>query len=170
MIVNIDDRTAKGCNAVKHCIKRYWEKKEVPEDTDTVCGICKDMVQQARDQLESNQTQQDLKDVFEGSCKLIHIKPIVKECINIVDEFIPELVETLASQMNPSVVCSVAGLCNSAHIDKLLAEHQSVLPKVKTDYLKINCAFIKSFRSVFISQWLPETLPFKINCMPTIIE
>ncbi|XP_020280351.1 prosaposin [Pseudomyrmex gracilis] len=116
-------KVAKGCSAVNHCIHK-WEKMEVPEDDDDVCGICKDMVKQARDQLESNQTQQDLKDVFEGSCKLIHIEPIVKECITIVDEFIPELVETLASQMNPSMVCSVAGLCNSAHIDKLLAEYQ----------------------------------------------
>lgn len=125
-------KTAKGCNAVKHCIHRYWEQMEVPEDNDNVCGICKDMVQQARDQLESNQTQQDLKDVFEGSCKLIHIKPIVKECINIVDQFVPELVETLASQMNPSVVCSVAGLCNNIHIDKLLSQYQTSTKKDET--------------------------------------
>lgn len=39
-----------------------------------------------------------------------------------MDEFIPELVDTLASQMNPTTVCSVAGLCNNARIDKLLAE------------------------------------------------
>lgn len=122
-------KTAKGCSAVSHCIHRYWEQMEVPEDNDDVCGICKDMVKQARDQLESNQTQQDLKDVFEGSCKLIHINPIVEECIKLVDQFIPELVETLASQMNPAVVCSVAGLCNNAHIDKLLEEYQAPLKK-----------------------------------------
>lgn len=123
--VNSNNRTAKGCNAVDHCIHRHWEQTKVPEDNDNVCGICKDMVKQARDQLESNQTQEDLKDVFEGSCKLVHIKPIVQECIKIVDEFIPELVETLASQMNPSVVCSVAGLCNNAYIDKLFAEYST---------------------------------------------
>lgn len=61
------------------------------------------MVKQARDQLESNETQEELRDVFEGSCKLIHIKPIVKECCKLADDFIPELVETLASQMNPDV-------------------------------------------------------------------
>lgn len=93
-------------------------------DDDKVCNICKDMVQQARDQLESNQTQEDLKAVFEGSCALIYIKPIVHECDKLVDEFIPELVESLASQMNPSVVCSVAGLCNSAHFDKLLENYE----------------------------------------------
>ncbi|RLU22887.1 hypothetical protein DMN91_005165 [Ooceraea biroi] len=125
-------KTAKSCSAVKHCIQRYWEQMEVPEDNDNVCGICKDMVQQARDQLESNQTQQELKDVFEGSCKLIHIKPIVKECISLVDEFIPELVDTVASQMNPSVVCTVAGLCNNARIDKLLSQYKETpVKKVK---------------------------------------
>ncbi|XP_011875606.1 PREDICTED: proactivator polypeptide isoform X2 [Vollenhovia emeryi] len=129
-------KTAKGCNAVTHCIHRYWERMEVPEDNDDVCGICKDMVKQARDQLESNQTQQDLKDVFEGSCRLIYVKPVVKECINLVDQFIPELVESLASQMNPSVVCTVAGLCNNAHIDKLLAEHPTLKGETKSVLLK----------------------------------
>lgn len=129
-------KTAKGCDVVKHCIERYWEQMEVPEDNDSVCDVCKDMVKQARDQLESNQTQQDLRDVFEGSCKLIHVEPIVKECINIVDEFIPELVETLASQMNPSVVCSVAGLCNNAHIDKLLSQYETS-PQKREDETKI---------------------------------
>ncbi|CAK9829953.1 PSAP [Anthophora retusa] len=123
-------KTASGCNATKHCIKTVWQDMKVPEDNDNVCNICKDMVQQARDQLESNQTQEDLKAVFEGSCKLIHIKPIVQECITIVNQFIPDLIETLASEMNPSVVCSVSGLCNSAHIDKLIEYDQSEL-KVK---------------------------------------
>ncbi|XP_033224393.1 prosaposin [Belonocnema kinseyi] len=125
--------TAAGCKATKHCIQKEWEHMTVPKDTDSVCKICEDMVTQARDQLESNQTQEDLKSVFEGSCILIHIKPIVKECIKLVDEFIPELVETLASQMNPSVVCSVAGLCNSAHIDQLLLENKASVTDVKVD-------------------------------------
>lgn len=93
------------------------------------------MVGQARDQLESNETQEDLKAVFEGSCNLIPLKPIRKECDKLVDDFIPELVEALASQMNPQAVCSVAGLCNNARIDKMLAEMKEedidVAPKSK---------------------------------------
>lgn len=129
-------KNAAECNATKHCIKVIWTDMEVPEDNDNVCNVCKDMVQQARDQLQSNQTQNDLRAVFEGSCKLIHIQPIVKECINIVDQYIPDLVETLASQMNPSVVCSVAGLCNSAHIDKLLEESTIKIDEMKTRSLE----------------------------------
>ncbi|XP_011501216.1 PREDICTED: uncharacterized protein LOC105364885 [Ceratosolen solmsi marchali] len=117
--------TAANCKAMKHCIPKVWEKMQVPDDNDTVCHICKNMVLEARTQLESNQTQSDLKAVFEGSCALIVFQPIVKICDNLVDEFIPELVETLSSQMDPSIVCSVAGLCNSEYIDKLLEEYKN---------------------------------------------
>lgn len=88
---------------MKHCIHAVWEKQHFPEDHDSICQICLDMVKQARDQLESNQTQSDLRDVFEGSCNLIPIKPVAKECRKMVDDFIPELVEALASEMNPNV-------------------------------------------------------------------
>ena len=69
--------------------------------------------------------QELLKEVFEGSCKLIPIKEVAKECCKVADEFIPELIEALSSQMNPQVVCSVAGLCNSARIQKLLEKQKT---------------------------------------------
>ncbi|CRK89044.1 CLUMA_CG002523, isoform B [Clunio marinus] len=116
---------AKSCGAVKHCIKAVWEKQHVPEDTDSICKICVDMVGQARDQLESNETQEEIKEVFEGSCDLIPIKPVKIECKKLADGFIPELIEALASQMNPQVVCSTAGLCNSEKIDKMLEEFEA---------------------------------------------
>lgn len=59
--------------------------------------------------------------MFEGSCRLLPVKVVAKECIKMADEFIPELVETLASEMNPQMVCATAGLCNSVRIDQMLA-------------------------------------------------
>lgn len=101
------------------------------------------MVQQARDQLESNETQEEIKEVFEGSCNLIPVKIIDKECRKIADEFIPELIETLASEMNPQVVCSVAGLCNNEYVDKILEENgypsKSLSPRQVTRDACDNC-------------------------------
>uniref|UniRef100_A0A1B0DJP1 Saposin n=1 Tax=Phlebotomus papatasi TaxID=29031 RepID=A0A1B0DJP1_PHLPP len=131
--------TAKACNAVTHCIQTVWEKQNAPVDNDSICKICLDMVEQARDQLESNETQSDLKAVFEGSCNLIPVKLVRKECVKMADDFVPELVEALASQMNPQMVCSVAGLCNNANIDKLLEMEQSssevdeLVPRVESE-------------------------------------
>lgn len=58
---------------------------------------------QARDQLESNETMDELRQVFEGSCALIPLKIVRDECMKLADDFIPELVEALASEMNPQV-------------------------------------------------------------------
>jgi len=116
---------ASECSAVKHCIKAVWEKETVPEDDDEVCKICKEMVGEARDTLMSNETQEELREVFDGSCDLIPVGLIAKECKALVEQFVPELVETLASEMNPDTVCTVSGLCNSARIDNLLKEQRS---------------------------------------------
>jgi saposin len=113
--------TAKECQTTSHCIDKYWSRTQYSDDNDSVCQVCKDMVKQARDQLLSNETQEELIEVLEGSCKLIPLKEIRKECIKLADEFVPELTEVLASQMNPTAVCTVAGLCNSARIDQMLA-------------------------------------------------
>jgi len=120
---------ASECSAVKHCVSAVWSKEQVPQDDDEVCKICKDMVGEARETLMSNDTQEELREVLEGSCDLIPLAIIAKECKKLSDEFIPELVETLASEMNPDTVCTVAGLCNSERIDKMLekVEMQGVI-------------------------------------------
>jgi len=49
-------RSAHGCKAVSHCISMDWEHRTVESDPDDICTICKNMVVEARDQLESNLT------------------------------------------------------------------------------------------------------------------
>lgn len=104
---------------MKYCIKtREWPK--FPVDSDSICQICLDMVGQARDQLRSNETQEELREVFEGTCALIRIKKVREACDKLADDYEAQLVEMLTSEMDPHVVCSVAGLCNNAEIDKEL--------------------------------------------------
>ncbi|PSN42806.1 hypothetical protein C0J52_12679 [Blattella germanica] len=124
---------AKNCGAVKHCIQTDWIHKTLPPDNDDVCKICLEMVKEARDQLESNETQEELKEVFDGSCNLIPVKIVSKECCKLADDFIPELVETLASEMNPQVVCSVAGLCNNEWVDKQIEEMKNDVTVIVRD-------------------------------------
>jgi saposin len=133
---------ASECGAMKHCIKAVWEKEEVPQDDDEVCRICKDMVTQARDTLISNETQEELKEVFDGSCNLIPISLVAKECRALMDEFVPELVETLASEMNPDTVCTVSGLCNSARIDRLLEEQEETVKEEVGDNTCVLCEYV----------------------------
>lgn len=117
-----DLQTAKLCGVVKDCITDIWSTLNAPEDNNEICDLCKQMVQEAKDQLLSNETQEEIKEVFEGSCALIPIKIIADECKKLVDEFIPELIEMLASRMDPNMVCTVAGLCNSGLSKELSAK------------------------------------------------
>ena len=69
---------AAQCSALPFCIQAVWSKQRVDNDTDEVCDICKNMVGEARDTLQSNETQEELREVFEGSCNLIPLKVIRK--------------------------------------------------------------------------------------------
>jgi len=67
----------------------------------------------------------------------------------LVDDFIPELIEMLASQMNPTMVCTTALLCNNAWVDGLLSEYKSA-QKTKTAEQLSNdgkCESCKAFMS-----------------------
>nr|ATU82777.1 secreted Prosaposin protein [Pristhesancus plagipennis] len=106
--------TAAECSAVKHCIQGVWEH-EVPIQADktSVCQTCLEMVKLARDQLESNETQDELRQVLEAPCKIVPTKVLRSDCVKLMDDYGSYVVDTLASQMNPQVVCSVVGLCYS---------------------------------------------------------
>lgn len=75
----------------------------------------------------------ELKQVFDGSCALIPLRVIADECKKLSDQFIPELIETLASEMNPQLVCATAGLCNSERIDLLLYQMNNAQNKPKSE-------------------------------------
>lgn len=127
---------SKECAATRHCIQRFWTDMTLPEDNDDVCTICKNMVQQARDTLRSNETIYELKEVFETSCGYIPVKVISDECKVLSDQFVAELVETLSSEMDPQLVCATAGLCNSERVDKILAKYYESNPKTECDVCK----------------------------------
>ena len=98
---------------------------QVADDKDNVCQVCKDMVQQARNLVKNNQTENELKLLLKESCAQMKVQVIIKECDNLVDQFIPELNQVLLSQINPTVFCSVSGLCNSAYVDEILDGSQN---------------------------------------------
>ena len=55
------------------------------------------------------------------------------------DDFIPELIEMLSSQMNPAVVCTTAGLCNSEWSDRLQIEYKMARQEEKAQQAEAEC-------------------------------
>lgn len=97
------------------------------------------MVKQARDQLQSNETQEELREVFEGTCAFIRIKKIREECDKLADDYEVQLVEMLTSQMDPNTVCSVAGLCNNAEIDRELKHSPNAIAVKPIESTGLTC-------------------------------
>ena len=91
---------AAQCSALPFCIQAVWSKQRVDKDTDEVCDICKDMVGQARDTLQSNETQEELREVFEGSCDLIPLKVIRKVKIVFFQSFFWHLFLFLSNKIS----------------------------------------------------------------------
>uniref|UniRef100_A0A023G3H6 Putative prosaposin n=1 Tax=Amblyomma triste TaxID=251400 RepID=A0A023G3H6_AMBTT len=126
---------ASSCKTVKPCIEMVWEKLEVPMDKSSVCNICKEMVKEARDQLLSNETQEELREVLEGSCALIPIGFISDLCKKMVDDFIPDLIDILVSRLDPDQVCTIAGLCNPDFVTKKLQgllQHRAFVASIQS--------------------------------------
>ena len=97
---------AAQCSAVPFCIQAVWSKERVHKDKDEVCEICKDMVGQARDTLQSNETQEELREVFEGSCDLIPIKVVRKVYIRILSRLTAKpLHESICPQVTLHCFC-----------------------------------------------------------------
>lgn len=61
-----------------------------------------------------------------------------------VDDFVPELIEMLASQMNPTMVCTTAWLCNNQWADTLQAEYK-VAKESESPVTKGSCDQCKAF-------------------------
>lgn len=64
-----------------------------------------------------------------------------------VDDFIPELIEMLASQMNPTMVCTTALLCNNAWTDGLLQEFKAAAQSEMTSPSSEKCETCQAFMS-----------------------
>lgn len=144
--------TAAECRAVKHCIKSVWEQ-QVPIELDgsTVCETCLEMVKEARDQLESNETQSEIRQVLEATCKVIPIHALREDCNKLMDDFGSYLVDTLASEMNPQVVCSVAGLCNNPAFYKPKLNCEACFGLMRQVEDKIDTASENDIRTALVS-------------------
>ncbi|VVC96235.1 unnamed protein product, partial [Leptidea sinapis] len=112
---------------------------ELPRDEDSICKICKDMVTQARDQLQSNETQSATMRLHE-SCSNCHktigilrkrfeetsyedflvsllqicrnVGSLSDSCSMLVFKYYENIVEALKKDFTPGDVCHINGQCS----------------------------------------------------------
>jgi len=109
---------------VDHCIGSVWHGLDLPQDTDGVCQLCKDVIAEAHRALASGKTERDIEVIFDNACQLIPLPEVEQTCEQIGAQYIPEVLQLLASNMEPQEICAAIMLCNSVDVDRQLHQAQ----------------------------------------------
>ncbi|XP_052689256.1 uncharacterized protein LOC128167523 [Crassostrea angulata] len=139
---NISDEQL--CAAVKQCKgfedKTHQYPKGVPKVSGKVTKICKDCVAffgDIKQLIQDNSTIDQIKDMLKNVlCTQLPSEEGL--CDFIVDELVPQLLQTLGSEVDPQVFCNMMGFCNGTNINKALVTRI----QYRTELKKLNKAKI----------------------------
>lgn len=122
MIVILNFRTAKTCNAVDYCINAVWATHiSAPSpSSNVVCDACKKWVAKARTALEDNDI--EIIRELESICGYIPVKPLQDRCVDFASNDAANIIRMLESDMDPETVCSSLFLCRNHQIHDALAK------------------------------------------------
>jgi hypothetical protein len=77
--------------------------------TASECDICKDVIGALQSALTSNSTQEEILQDVEKLCDAVG--PLKKVCTSFVEEYGPEVLNYLASEIDPQTLCADIGVC-----------------------------------------------------------
>jgi hypothetical protein len=86
-----------------------------------LCTLCKSIVTQADKFLKQNQTDEEIETKLDSWCRTLS-QTWSPECINLAHQYIPLILDTLADDADPNVVCSKIELCPSQQKFELIRE------------------------------------------------
>ncbi|EDL32175.1 prosaposin, isoform CRA_b [Mus musculus] len=121
-----DVKTAVDCGAVKHCQQMVWSK---PTAKSLPCDICKTVVTEAGNLLKDNATQEEILHYLEKTCEWIHDSSLSASCKEVVDSYLPVILDMIKGEMANEDVCQ--------DCMKLVSDVQTAV--------KTNSSFIQGF-------------------------
>jgi hypothetical protein len=84
------------------------------------CGVCEYLVSDIDNLLESNDTVTEIEHIVENVCQDLG-SHLSQYCVQFVEQYTPIIVQLLAQDLSPAVVCEKIGLCKTGithdHID-----------------------------------------------------
>lgn len=105
----------KLCNGfqdtAQHIPRKPIKKPKVAAEP--VCTDCKKFLQDIKDITTSAQTEKEVEDYIEENlCAMMG--DLADYCNQVVEAYIPEIMELLASEVDPAEVCAAMGLCGNS--------------------------------------------------------
>ncbi|XP_070545176.1 prosaposin-like isoform X1 [Ptychodera flava] len=92
-----------------------------------LCTDCKAIVSEAKQALEDNKTKEEILELFDELCE--SLGPFEEQCKNYMDQYIPVLLDLLATELDPQTICAAIGFCPKKTV--LSMKPKLIVPSVK---------------------------------------
>lgn len=92
------------------------------------CILCEFVMKELDSILQENATQQEIEDALNKVCSLLP-STIATECQQFVGQYASAIIELLAQELDPSMVCTTLGLCTSNEHNKVVEKPATFVPE-----------------------------------------
>ncbi|XP_059112700.1 pulmonary surfactant-associated protein B isoform X3 [Peromyscus eremicus] len=95
------------CRALGHCLQEVWGHAG-PND---LCQECEDIVHLLVKMTKEDVFQDTIRKFLEQECEVLPLKLLVPRCRQVLDVYLPLVIDYFQSQINPKAICNHVGLC-----------------------------------------------------------
>lgn len=106
-------------------------KNELQMQLGLTCDVCLNVIQELEKWLETNSTEALISHTLERVCSIMP-EPIIQQCVTLVDNYSPSLVE-LVSKIAPDKVCETIRLCGSKRQARSISRTVTTAPSPLMD-------------------------------------
>lgn len=95
------------CRALGHCLQEVWGHAGAND----LCQECEDIVHLLTKMTKEDAFQDTIRKFLEQECEILPLKLLVPRCRQVLDVYLPLVIDYFQSQINPKAICSHVGLC-----------------------------------------------------------
>ncbi|KAK3580729.1 hypothetical protein CHS0354_005737 [Potamilus streckersoni] len=117
-------RHAKECGAMGHCMTTVWKNQIIQHQSTETCTFCQLLVNEVRNLLKNKATQDEVAHYFSRACNILPSTSMKTECHDLVESYMPEILQLLESELSADMICSALGFCTGLE-DHVLHSSQS---------------------------------------------
>nr|prf surfactant protein B [Mus musculus] len=95
------------CRALGHCLQEVWGHAGAND----LCQECEDIVHLLTKMTKEDAFQEAIRKFLEQECDILPLKLLVPRCRQVLDVYLPLVIDYFQSQINPKAICNHVGLC-----------------------------------------------------------
>ncbi|KAN0032187.1 hypothetical protein ACTFIV_006064 [Dictyostelium citrinum] len=105
----ITEIAMKEIHSVAEKAKSFQNNKNNNMKSTTECDICQAFVSKLESYLSTNKSEEEIMEELENACD--YMKGFEQQCKQMVQDYVPELIEIMSTTEDPDKVCSQISLC-----------------------------------------------------------